>query len=296
VVPDVNTQRSCWRLSLLLAIVLATAARGQAVPEPFSVALKWQPIFRGVDHVELAEKSPRLMRGHAVRIDLTAPGIEFLATPPIADKPTQTAGLKTSTFLTSHRCQVAINGSSFAPVRAEEGKEQDIDGLHVSLGRVVSKGNGKYDALLISKKNKVWVASPPFDLKDVHTAVGGFQIVLKDGAVPEKLPDYNKGPLHPRTAAGVSGDGKFLYLLVIDGRQEEWSQGASIREVGAWLRGLGAANGINLDGGGTTTLVIAGVAGKPKVLNKPIHGNKPGTERVAGSHLGVFAPRLAKDN
>lgn len=286
-----------WRLwpVVLLLVAFVPLTRGADAPEPFRGELKWKPIFNGVDHVELAAKEPRAMRGHAVRIDLTADGIEFLATPPIADKPTKTAGLKTSTFLTTHKCQVAINASAFGPVRAEEGKEQDVAGLHVSGGAVVSKGNEKYDALLLSKKNKAWLSAPPFELKDVHTAVGGFQIVLKNGKVPDKLPDYNKGLLHPRTAAGVSADGKFLYLLVIDGRQEEWSQGASIQEVGEWLKGLGAADGINLDGGGTTTMVVADSDGKAKVLNRPIHSNKPGTERVSGSHLGVFAKPLKKE-
>src|SRR5262245_32241146 len=223
------------------------------------------------------------MRGHAVRIDLKAPGIDFLATPPMADQPAKTAGQKTSSFLTTHRCQLAINGAVFGPVRGEEGKEQTIAGLHVSRGKVVSKGNGKYDALLLSKKKEASVASPPFDLTDVHNAVGGFQSVLSHGKVPESRPDYNSGALHPRTAAGISADGRYLYLLVIDGRQREWSQGASIEEVGHWLKGLGAADGINLDGGGTTTLVIADGDGKPKVLNRPIHGNRPATERVAGS-------------
>jgi hypothetical protein len=262
--------------------------------EPFESKLNWTPRFQGIDHAELSAKSPRLMRGHALRIDLTAPGIELVTTAPMADQPSRTAGLKTSTFLTKERCQAAINGCAFSPIHAEEGKEQILSGLHVSRGKIVSKGNGKYHALLVSKGNKAWVAEPPFELKDVYNAVGGFQIVLKGGKVPEKMPDYNRGPVHPRSAAGVSADGRYLYLLVIDGRQKDWSQGASIQEVGMWLKALGANEGINLDGGGTTTLVMADGEGNPKVLNRPIHGPKPGTERVAGSHLGVKAKALAK--
>jgi hypothetical protein len=111
-----------WWSALLLVPVVALLARGQEAPEPFRDALKWQPLFQGVDHVELAAKTPRLMHGHAIRIDLKAPGIEFLATPPLADKPSKTAGLKTSTFLSKHHCQVAINGSPFSPIRKEEGQ------------------------------------------------------------------------------------------------------------------------------------------------------------------------------
>jgi hypothetical protein len=265
--------------SVLWVVAVATFASGQDVPKPFT-STKWEPIFQGIAHSELMAEKPRLMHGYALQIDLQADGVQFLATPPAKDGGTQTLGRKTSSFLVEHKCQVAINASSFAPVRQEEGKEQDVDGLHISNGRLVSKGNGKYDALLISKSNQAWVASPPFDTTDVETAVGGFQIVLRKGKVLEKdkVPDYNRGPIHPRTASGISVDGRYLYLLVIDGRQEKWSEGATILEVGEWLKGLGAADGINHDGGGTTTMVIAGADGKPKVLNRPIHNNKPGTE------------------
>src|SRR5262249_21710724 len=157
-----------WQPVLLLTALLVPNAAAQEPAEPFRERLTWSPRFRGVDHAELVARSPRLMRGQAVRIDLTAPGIEFLATPPMADQPMVTAGLKTSTFLTRYGCQVAVNGGSFAPVRTEEGKEQTLDGLLVSRGKVVSRGNGKYHALLLSKKNRAWVEAPPFDLKDVH--------------------------------------------------------------------------------------------------------------------------------
>src|SRR5262249_48215480 len=156
--------------AMFLAALLVPNTAAQELAEPFHGELTWSPRFRGVDHVELVARSPRLMRGQAIRIDLTAPGIEFLATPPMADKQ-GTAGPKTSTFWTRYRCQVAINGGSFAPVRTQEGGEQTLDGLLVSRGKVVSKGNGKYDALLLSKKNRARVMAPPFDLKDVHNAV-----------------------------------------------------------------------------------------------------------------------------
>ncbi len=289
--------RLWWALFLaLVALTLAPSVPArQAAPQPFQGELKWQPLFQGVDHAPLSAKEPRLMRGHAVRIDVTAPGIAFLATPPRPGQPNRTTGQKTSTFLITHHCQVAINGAPFNPVRKTEGQEQEVVGLQVSRGKVVSQGNGKYHALLLTRDNKVRVAEPPFELRDVYNAVGGFQIVLRKGKVLEKTPYYNRGPVHPRSAAGVSADGKYFYLLVIDGRQKGFSLGATTQEVGAWLKALGAGDGINLDGGGTTTLVVADTQGKARVLNQPIHGNKAGMERPSGSHLGVFARPLVKD-
>src|SRR6187431_3035775 len=76
--------------------------------------------------------------------------------------------------------------------------------------------------------------------------------------------------------------------MVIDGRQTGWSDGATLYETGQWLLRLGAWNGLNLDGGGSTALAKRenGVA---VLMNKP----SGGVQRVNGNHLGVFAQALA---
>jgi hypothetical protein len=255
--------------------------------EPFHKLGDWKPAFQGVDLLDLESRQPRQMRAHAVRIALDTPGLRFLATPDNGDRPDHTDGLKTSTFLTRYKCQLAINAAPFSPIHTEEGKPQIIEGLTVSDGKIVSPAKGNYPALLITKDNQVRLARPPFKLDGVYNAVSGFGIVLENGQVLEGGKD-----VHPRTAAGISRDGKTLYLLVIDGRQPWYSMGATTAELGQWLLALGAWDGINLDGGGTTTLVIEQPDGF-RVVNRPIHGNKPGTERVSASHLGVFAPPLS---
>lgn len=63
---------------------------------------------------------------------------------------------------------------------------------------------------------------------------------------------------HPRTAAGVSQDGKTLYLATVDGRQPGVSVGATISEMAGLMKSLGADDAINLDGGGSTTMVVSG--------------------------------------
>ena len=69
-----------------------------------------------------------------------APGIEFLATPDNGDRPGETDGLRTSTFLKEHRLQLAINAAPFAPIHKDEGQQQDVVGLQVSRGKLVSPG------------------------------------------------------------------------------------------------------------------------------------------------------------
>lgn len=60
---------------------------------------------------------------------------------------------------------------------------------------------------------------------------------------------------NPRTIAGVTADGHLL-LVTIDGRQPDWSVGASFIEEARVMRSLGALESVNLDGGGSTTLTI----------------------------------------
>jgi exopolysaccharide biosynthesis protein len=51
----------------------------------------------------------------------------------------------------------------------------------------------------------------------------------------------------------------------------------------------GARDAMNMDGGGSSTLVMADKNGNPVVLNSPIHLGRPGTERPVANQLGIFA-------
>lgn len=251
--------------------------------------LSWTPVFEGISRTEFRLKAPRLIKAVALKIDLRAAGIEFLATPDNGPKEGETDGQKTSTFLRANHLQAAINAAPFAPVVNVEGTPMNVSGLQVARGKVVSPApKAGYPALILSKTNQARIASPPFGkLDDVWNAVSGFGVVLKAGKVLAGNPD-----VHPRTAAGISADGRWLVWLAVDGRQFAYSGGATTAELGEWLKALGCAEGLNLDGGGTTTLVIEGKNGA-EILNRPVHLGIPGNERPSGSHLGVIARPLA---
>jgi hypothetical protein len=176
------------RLPGLVAILsVAWLARASPVNadgiDPFRAEPIWQPLFHGIEHVELAVAQPRPMRGHAVRIDLRRQGIRFLATPGNGDRPGETDGLKTSTFLARHGCQLAINAAPFSPVQELEEAGLDVVGLHVSRGEVVSPADRERPALLIDRDNRVTISRAPRRTGGVETAVSGFHIVLEKGEV-----------------------------------------------------------------------------------------------------------------
>jgi exopolysaccharide biosynthesis protein len=88
---------------------------------------------------------------------------------------------------------------------------------------------------------------------------------------------------HPRTAAGLSADGKTLILLAVDGRSYS-SRGATMRELAELMKQLGAQDALNLDGGGSTTMVHR-EGGELKVLNTPSDGRPRPVANVLGLTL-----------
>lgn len=86
---------------------------------------------------------------------------------------------------------------------------------------------------------------------------------------------------HPRTGIGITPDGEILFV-VVDGRSS-LSAGLSLSEFASLFRELGCTDAINLDGGGSSTLYVAG-----SVLNRP----SDGTERRVGNALLLFLPEL----
>jgi hypothetical protein len=102
--------------------------------------------------------------------------------------------------------------------------------------------------------------------------------VLVAGVVRESPVIVHDGARHPRTAVGLSADRHTLVLVVVDGRGEN-SGGATTRELGEILRSLGAAEALKLDGGGSSTLFLAGRG----VVNSPSDGHP----RAVATHLGI---------
>lgn len=85
---------------------------------------------------------------------------------------------------------------------------------------------------------------------DVDLAISGNQRLVADGAVVGA-----PTPGEPRTAAGVSEDGSEVIVVSLDGRQSH-SRGMALDELGEFMVELGAHNAVNLDGGGSSTLLM----------------------------------------
>lgn len=95
-------------------------------------------------------------------------------------------------------------------------------------------------------------------LLHIKEALGGNRKIIDRGIKRGNWPEQ-----HPRTAAGISRDSTRLYLVAVDGRQPN-SVGMSLTELADFMLKLGIYNAINLDGGGSTTMVVNG-----KIVNSP---------------------------
>jgi exopolysaccharide biosynthesis protein len=79
---------------------------------------------------------------------------------------------------------------------------------------------------------------------------------------------------HPRTVSGICGDGKAI-IAVIDGRKPWHSNGATLTDAALLLKAHGAVRGINLDGGGSSTLIVQNEDGELTMLNHPADLHRP---------------------
>lgn len=119
----------------------------------------------------------------------------------------------------------------------------------------------------------------------LRTVVGGWPRIVRDGVNIAPFADSLEGTgpgfsaaRHPRSAVGISRDSATLYLAAVDGRQK-WSVGMTLDELARAMIALGAYDVLNLDGGGSTALVVG-----DSVVNSP---SDPGGERAVGDVLLV---------
>ncbi|MDR1248981.1 MAG: phosphodiester glycosidase family protein [Treponema sp.] len=286
-------------LSLVVSLLLSCVSVSPltAPPEDFPLRAaapkelipRWETFSPGIGYLEGRIGKPRLQLW-ALRVDLDNPGLEFVVNHGGKDLGV-VPGATVSGFVRDYGCIAGINANPFDRVTARPGEPLTVAGIALSEGLLVSPPDSHYDALVFYQKGSAAIVSQgSLDepaLEKVSAAVGGFFILLREGALAERLLNQNgNAPRHPRSAAGLSADGRTLYLLAIDGRRPG-SVGATEEETGLILQRLGAADGLNLDGGGSTALVLRRSDGTIRPVNTPIHGMIPGKERVVAACLGI---------
>jgi exopolysaccharide biosynthesis protein len=185
--------------------------------------------------------------------------------------------------------QIAINGDGFYYLDPSKYDPQQycpdggdpirLIGFAASRGKVYSQGDPGHPILYMNQRNEVTFDTPK---GKIYNAITGDRMLIVKG---KKVNGLDNIIPNPRTAVGTNQNGRFMYLIVVDGR--ETSVGATFDELADMLVARGVYAAMSFDGGGSSTMVIQGADGQPHVVNTPIDNNVPGQERAVGNHLGI---------
>ena len=254
--------RNSRRLSLLAAIFIFYAGAASA---------EWKNVARGVSYREFVENG---MHAYVARIDLRQRSLRVIAT----DETEK--GAVVSEFANRNGTVVAINADYFdetmRPVGHAKGAAGEWKERHGTRNQPVIGFAPRRAQIfrLESRESQLpeWVD---------HAVSGWPALIEKCRAfTASELPgsdSFTRAP-HPRTAVGLSRDRRTLYLVVTDGRRPG-VPGLTLAELGTFMRReLKACSALNLDGGGSSAIVLEG-----KVMNVP----SDGAERVVSNHIGV---------
>jgi Phosphodiester glycosidase len=278
---------------LMLPLLVYAGFLWQRPPRRFDQ----QILFPGIQYQRQIYDSPRPYILHLVQIDLTTPGIRALVTPgkktPLGG---ETIARTTSDFLQEFDLQLAINANYFYPFREstpwdfypQPNDPITVIGQSISNGDVYADGKSQWTALCISPNHRATIVASGDCPSDTSQAIAGRELLIAEGqAVVQKTDNPSEKP-YSRTAVAINKAGTILWLAIIDGKQPWYSEGVTLSELTQILISRGVEAALNLDGGGSATLVVQKGL-KPFVLNAPSHTKWPMRERPVANHLGIYS-------
>ncbi|GEM_PF-3337886 len=243
-------------LAILLSLLCVSICHAESVCAK-SCSSDSGPVAYGIDYCHIEDSTHQIF---VLKVDLKAKGVVPFVNP-------KEKGMVTSKFASKYGVKVAINTAFF--------NSSGSLGYHKSNGE--SYGTDGYFTMGFDEKNVYYQGNDKREL--MYNASSGSPELLRDG---QKL-DYGTGSFvtgtHPRTAVGVDKTGRYFYMVVVDGRRTK-RKGMGLSTLADCLLALGVHNGVNMDGGGSSTMVVSG-----KVKNSPSDGH----ERSVTTHLGFFA-------
>ena len=275
----------------------------------FAKPVNWESaedVAPGVKATGYRTEEPRLMECRLLRVDLRQKGLSFTSTgrakewgeamPDVTNRTViiDTRREQTEKFMSRKRAEglnvvAAINTAPWDPWEAPwNHKFARLPNLAIANGEVLSHNRRPGAMLVVWKDNTAVITNglAEADFGKVAIAHPGFSIIMRGGEVPERNPGKRPPALAPRTAFGISADGRYLYALIVDGRQRDWSLGADMADLAEMLKDAGASDAMNMDGGGSTTLVTLGADGKT-LVHRNRHDPKYAYYRSVSLNLGV---------
>jgi len=234
----------------------------------------WTQAAPGIRYLHRSTSEPKEI--HALVVDLTWSGLRVRATKP------DEKGLTPGAFAQRVGAVAAVNGDFF------DGTLKPI-GLAVGDG-IAWSGSADTDSWSFLACGRTAVCEIDMSGKTIAKkaewteVVGGNLVILNQGKLRTTAEDQQCGSFcttaHPRTAAGLSADGNTLYLVMVEGRRTP-VLGMTLVALSRLMQELGAHNALNLDGGGSSGMILNGKLANQRPSNEP-------SERKVANHIGIL--------
>lgn len=215
-------------------------------------------------------------RGYIAKVKLFDPG----AVKVVLGQDKLGSSETTSSAVTRTGAILGVNGGGFyssgnqiLPLGNTVVDGEFVNGFHPSNGDIVFTGISR-DGDLIGGK---FYDEESLTRLNPQQGVSFLPILIKGGH-PQAVPKEWETTKQPRTIIGEYANGDFI-MIVVDGRQSDWSSGVTLERLQYKLAELGVKEGYNLDGGGSSTMVFKG-----KVLNRP----SDGTQRAVANNIVIL--------
>src|SRR5687768_5983998 len=276
---SVTTARMLPRRTLfpffLLFFAIPLRANPPALPAP------------GISYeLEIQQDPPQ--RLHWLTIDLADPRWKTHVSPGGADPDGpgawQTTLMRPSAVAARDRLDIAVNGDFFSvkrdPIAPNYRTDQwaSVAGPAMSAGRAWSTSAQKRPCLVVRADGRLRIETHDAPTADAAAVVAGNVMLLKDG----KAPAFENIARHPRTVVALDKDARRLTLLIVEGRTKSAS-GMSYAELAAALLKRNCHTALNLDGGGSSSLVVRDpISNEHKVFNTLSDGRERPVANVLG--------------
>lgn len=254
-----------WLAAVAAALLTACAQLPTPVPAPLPVEPGWgQPVggHAGLRYERDDRQSGEVL--HWLRLDLRDPALRLTLSAP------GERGRALDRFDGAGTALAALNASFFS-------KTYEPRGWTVSQGEAWTPVMTADDSPLIAC-DRAWRCAlqlkPPYAV-DAATwlAVAGTPWLIRDGQIRAQADDAGCerfcAMTHPRTAIGLDRSGRYLILALAEGRRGPVA-GLSLHRLAELMAARGVAQAFNLDGGGSSGLLIEGRSVMERPFNEPV--------------------------
>lgn len=220
---------------------------------------------------------PRPLRIYFLKIGLDTRELEVIAISgedPDGEGPAESQLTQPAILFKKFNALAAVNANAFAGLPTEgspsaywfEGQPVDVHGMVTSQGQTISPIQSKRTPFWLDALKKPHIGNPVSGDSVMEAVSDWFSPLLLKSRI---VPDPSDPALHPRTALGFDDSGTWLLLVVVDGRQPGFSEGVTLYELANILKSKGCSESINLDGGGSSIMLIREDGQDIRTFNSP---------------------------